>query len=56
MTKYDWWCSDCSAVRELNKHGYCAVCGSDALDIAVRPSMIDQVPTVKELEKLYAKD
>lgn len=27
-----WYCPDCRAVVELNEHGYCAKCGSDALE------------------------
>lgn len=30
---HTWWCVDCRKLTELNKHGYCARCGSDAVDI-----------------------
>lgn len=26
-----WWCLDCKALRELTQHGFCAVCGSQAV-------------------------
>lgn len=28
------WCADCRKEVELNRHGYCGVCGSNALDVA----------------------
>lgn len=37
MTPSPWWCQNCTAVRDLDKHARCSCCGSDAVDIAVRP-------------------
>jgi rRNA maturation endonuclease Nob1 len=34
--QYTWWCVSCRGLTELNKHGYCARCGSDAVDIVYR--------------------
>jgi len=31
-----WWCLDCQAVVELNVHGQCGCCGSEAVDTAYR--------------------
>ena len=31
-----WWCLDCHAVVELNVHGQCGCCGSEAVDTAHR--------------------
>lgn len=54
----DHWCADCEAVRELDHHGRCAVCGSDALDVAVRPAVTPEALaatyfTIDELEELW---
>jgi rRNA maturation endonuclease Nob1 len=60
MMKIDaWFCIDCKAVVELNRHGYCSVCGSDSVDIPWRTSYNKEVsvrtPTAEELEKMYAR-
>ena len=26
-----WWCCQCEAMRELDKHGRCGTCGSEAV-------------------------
>jgi len=31
------WCADCRRVRELDRYGNCAVCGSHAIDYRSRP-------------------
>ena len=56
--KPEWWCMDCAAAVELSKAGYCARCGSDALDIAVRPAVTPEALaatyfTIEELEELW---
>jgi len=28
-----WWCMECEAERELGKHGRCAVCDSEAVEL-----------------------
>jgi hypothetical protein len=33
-----WWCMDCRTVVELNKHGRCARCESEAVDSMERGS------------------
>lgn len=58
--KPEWFCADCRDTTDLNRHGYCSRCGSDAVDIAVRPritteGMISAFLTTEELEKLYEK-
>jgi hypothetical protein len=30
--KKHWWCANCMEAVELNLHGRCRACGSDALD------------------------
>lgn len=32
--KKQWWCANCLAPIELNIHGRCGACGSDAVDKA----------------------
>jgi hypothetical protein len=27
-----WWCMECQEKVELNKHGRCEICGSEAID------------------------
>lgn len=34
-----WYCGDCQSVMNLDVHGRCEVCASDAVDIALRPAM-----------------
>jgi hypothetical protein len=31
-----WWCLDCRGVTELNRHGRCECCGSEAVDVLDR--------------------
>jgi hypothetical protein len=33
-----WWCADCRTPIELDKHGRCCVCGSNAVDSMLRAS------------------
>jgi len=28
-----WWCMDCRAIVELDKHGRCGCCESEAVDL-----------------------
>lgn len=56
-----WYCLNCSAVTNLDKHGRCPCCGSDAVDIAVRPCVTPEglasvYFTVEELEKMMEAD
>lgn len=44
-----FWCLDCFSIIALDIHGRCEVCGSDAVDIAVRPPV-----TVKALEAMFS--
>lgn len=32
-----WFCLDCRQCVDLDTHGRCSHCGSDAVDVAVRP-------------------
>jgi hypothetical protein len=34
-----WWCVDCRTPIELDKHGRCGVCGSNAVDSMLRASL-----------------
>jgi len=33
----DWYCANCDHIGTLNRHLRCGHCGSDAVDLAVRP-------------------
>ena len=53
-----WLCMDCMAYVELDRHGRCSRCGSDSVDIAVRPEgtvfgVAGGFLDVEILEKLY---
>ncbi len=32
-----WWCADCRTPAELDRHGRCGTCGSDAVASMERP-------------------
>jgi hypothetical protein len=32
MNKNRWWCMDCRAAVQLNRHGRCGTCESEAVD------------------------
>ena len=58
--KRDWWCMDCNTTVDLNRWGFCSRCGSDSVDVAVRPvvtteGLISAFLTSEELERLYEK-
>lgn len=36
MTR-DYFCANCQAAVDIDQHGRCEHCGSDSIDIAVRP-------------------
>lgn len=51
------WCQDCRAVRIVNRHGFCEVCGSSALcDPAPVPLNLDlpegRKRQIRELERM----
>ena len=53
-----YFCVNCNSVMNLDKHGRCSRCSSDAVDVAVRPAVSAQglasaYLTVEDLEKLY---
>lgn len=56
-----FFCANCEATVELNRHGYCERCGSDALDVAVRPCVTAEslattyLSSIEELERIYEK-
>ena len=52
-----WWCTNCLAVRELNIHGRCANCDSDAVDLAWRGTPFQSKATdeVAQLEALLRR-
>jgi len=56
-----WYCVNCHAVINLDKHGRCEVCGSDAVDVAVRPmvtplGLASAYLTLDELEKMMTDE
>ncbi|HEV2305485.1 MAG TPA: hypothetical protein VGR93_08200 [Candidatus Acidoferrales bacterium] len=34
----NWWCADCRVPTDLDRHGRCGSCGSDAVDMMSRPN------------------
>jgi len=34
----NWWCADCRVPTDLDQHGRCGTCGSDAVDMMSRPN------------------
>jgi hypothetical protein len=50
-----WFCINCNSCINLDKHGRCPTCGSDAVDIAVRPIVTPESllnTYIEDLEKL----
>ena len=52
-----WWCCNCELVVSLDVHARCSQCGSDAVDITVRPPVSAQglasaYLTVDDLERM----
>ena len=41
-----WWCLDCRTRVELNRHGRCQCCGSEAVDSMERTSMYTTTSSV----------
>lgn len=52
MNNKEWFCMDCRAIRSLSLHGYCACCGSDAVDVAVREALSEK-QMLETLEALW---
>jgi Zn finger protein HypA/HybF involved in hydrogenase expression len=55
-----YYCLNCEAVMNLDKHLRCSVCGSDSVDLAVRPAatihgIATAFLTTEELEGLYER-
>jgi hypothetical protein len=42
-----WWCASCFTQIDLDRHGRCSVCGSDAVDRII----VRQSSAMKALEK-----
>jgi hypothetical protein len=55
--RYLWFCLNCTSVINLDIHGRCPTCGSDAVDIAVRPRVTTDALNATyeqlELEKIW---
>jgi hypothetical protein len=56
-----WHCINCSSVIELDRHGRCEVCGSDSVDVAVRPAvsalgLASAYLTVADLERMMLQE
>lgn len=39
----NWWCADCRVPTDLDRHGRCGSCGSDAVDMMSRPNRLATV-------------
>jgi uncharacterized paraquat-inducible protein A len=55
-----WMCQNCGAIVELDKHGRCSVCGSDAVvrRTAQHQTLLARLwpeETLAELEELWLK-
>ena len=51
--KNPWWCIDCRSSVELDRHGRCDTCGSDAVDLMERPTLYKRskpAPAVRLIE------
>ncbi len=49
-----YFCANCESVIELDVHGRCPTCQSDAVDIAVRPVIVaPEIEILKVLEELW---
>ncbi|HEV2340920.1 MAG TPA: hypothetical protein VGS15_03875 [Candidatus Acidoferrales bacterium] len=35
-----WWCADCRVPINLDRHGRCDSCGSDAVDMMLHPNRV----------------
>lgn len=36
----NWWCADCRVPTDLDRHGRCGICSSDAVDMMSRPNKL----------------
>jgi len=52
-----WWCANCMEIVELNMHGRCRACGSDAVD-KLKQSGAPQtrVPVLAEVSSAPGRD
>jgi len=54
-----WWCVDCRVPTDLDRHGRCGSCGSDAVDMMIRPNPMGKelrpAPTVFERLPQYTR-
>jgi hypothetical protein len=51
----DWFCLDCRFPTQLNKHGYCARCGSDGVAPPTVRTKTEAEYEVELLERLYER-
>lgn len=43
----NWWCADCRVPTDLDRHGRCGTCGSDAVDLMSRPNKLATVTAMQ---------
>ena len=43
----NWWCADCRVPTDLDRHGRCGSCGSDAVDMMSRPKKLATVTPIE---------
>lgn len=51
-----YFCANCEAIMDLDIHLRCSSCGSDSVDLAVRPSVTPEALAatyLNDLERLY---
>lgn len=53
--RQEWWCANCLALCELDRHGRCDACSSDAVDVASRekPFANARIADERELERIF---
>ena len=55
MSRDDFYCVNCEAVRELDIHARCSCCGSDSVTPATIGRRFMRLPTDAEISKLFDK-
>ena len=49
-----WWCMDCRAAVELNRHGRCGCCDSEAVDLMEEKSAVSSTVSMPNAETMSA--
>jgi hypothetical protein len=49
-----WWCMDCRAAVELNRHGRCGCCESEAVDLMEEKGVLASTVSMPQAEAMSA--